>query len=57
MQRHGRRPGSKLRSSCSPNSDEIEVDGFLDKTGHGSDVRVLEPLQDADLGIEVSSRP
>jgi len=33
--------------------DEVEVHGFLDKTEHGNDMRVLEALQNADLGIEV----
>jgi hypothetical protein len=55
MQRQGRRPGFKFHSSWSLNSDEIEVNGFLDKTEHGNHVRVLEAVQDADLGIEVSS--
>jgi hypothetical protein len=49
MQRSGRGPGSKLRSSCSPVSDEIEVDGVFDKTEYGNDVRVLETPQDETI--------
>jgi hypothetical protein len=47
MQHNGRRP------SIAPAPDEIDVDGILDKTEHGNDVRVLETLEDTHLGIEV----
>jgi hypothetical protein len=46
MRRQGWRPG------IAPAPDEVEVDGFFDKTEHGNDVRVLETLQDADLDTD-----